>query len=74
MYHSEAKLHPVVQERLGLVDDASPQLCNIRSVDPELLHNEDKLGCARGVLWALVFEGALLGAIAIFWKLRLSMR
>jgi hypothetical protein len=74
MYHSEAKLHPVVQERFGLVDDASPQLCNIRSVDPELLHNENKLGCARGVLWAFVLEAALLVAIAIFWKLRLSMR
>lgn len=74
MYQSEAKLHPVVQERLGLVEDVFPQICNVRSVDPELLYNEDKLGCARGVVWALVFEAALIVAIAIFWKLRFSMR
>ena len=74
MYQSEAKLHPVVQERLGLAEDSFPQICNVRSVDPELLYNEDKLGCARGVVWALVFEAALIVAIAIFWKLRFSMR
>jgi hypothetical protein len=74
MYHSEAKLHPVVQARFGLVDDASPRPCNVRSVDPKLIYDEDKLECARGVLWAFVFEAALLVAIAIFWKLRLSMR
>jgi hypothetical protein len=74
MYQSEAKLHPVVQERFVLVDDASPQVCNVRSVDPELLYNEDKLGCARGVVWALVFEAAAIAAIAICWKLRFSMR
>ncbi len=74
MYQSEAKLHPVVQERFVLVDDASPQVCNVRSVDPELLYNEDKLGCARGVVWALVFEAAVIAAIAFCWKLRFSMR
>jgi hypothetical protein len=74
MYQSEAKLHPVLQERFGLVEDVFPQICNVRSVDPELLYNEDKLGCARGVVWALVFEAALIVAIAIFWKLRFSMR
>lgn len=79
MYQSEAKLHPVVQERFGLVDDGStsqafPPVCKGRYVDPKLLYNEDKLGCARGVVWAFVFEAALIVAIAIFWKLRFSMR
>jgi hypothetical protein len=32
------------------------------------------LGCARGVVWAFVFEAALIIAIAIFWKLRFSLR
>jgi hypothetical protein len=73
MYHSEAKLHPVVQERSGLVDDAFPQVCNVRSVDPELLCSENRLGCARGVVWAFVLEAALIVAIAMFWKLRFSM-
>jgi hypothetical protein len=51
-----------------------PQVGNVRSVDPELIHNEDKLGCARGVVWAFVFEAALIIAIAICWKLRFSLR
>ena len=74
MYQSETKLHPVVRELFGPVDDAFPQVCNVRSVDPDLLYNEDKLGCARGVVWALVFEAAVIVAIAIFWKLSFSMR
>jgi hypothetical protein len=51
-----------------------PQVSIVRSVDPELLNNENKLGCARGVIWAFLFEAALIVAIAIFWKLRLSLR
>ena len=51
-----------------------PQVANVRSVDPELLYNEDKLGCARGVIWAFVFEAALIVAITIFWKLRFFWR
>ncbi len=76
MYQYEAELHPVVQERFRLTDDVNtvPQVGNVRSVDPELIYNEDKLGCARGVVWAFVFEAALIIAIAIFWKLRFSLR
>ena len=51
-----------------------PQVGNVRSVDPELLYSENKLGCARGVIWAFVFEAALIIAIAIFWKLRFFLR
>ena len=51
-----------------------PQVGNVRSVDPELIYDEDKLGCVRGVVWAFVFEAALIIAIAIFWKLRFSPR
>ncbi len=80
----EAELHPGVQERFGLRDDLSgekasnvvtfPHVANVRSVDPELLHNENKLGCARGVIWAFIFEAALIIAIAVFWKLRFFLR
>jgi hypothetical protein len=51
-----------------------PQVGNVRSVDPELLYSENKLGCARGVIWAFVFEAALIIVIAIFWKLRFFLR
>jgi hypothetical protein len=44
------------------------------SVDAKQLYREDKLGCARGVVWALVFEAALVVAALIYWKLRLFAR
>jgi hypothetical protein len=44
------------------------------SVDAEQLYREDKLGCARGVVWALVFEAGLVVAALIYWKLRLFAR
>lgn len=44
------------------------------SVDAEQLYREDKLGCARGVVWALVFEAGLVIAALIYWKLHLFAR
>jgi hypothetical protein len=44
------------------------------SVDAKQLYREDKLGCARGVIWALVFEAGLVIAALIYWKLRLFAR
>jgi hypothetical protein len=68
-----------VQERFGPTDDVNtektfPQVANVRSVDPELLYNEDKLGCARGIIWAVVLQTALIVAIAILWKLHFVWR
>jgi hypothetical protein len=90
MYQHEAELHQVVQERLRLTDERHkgirhfplflqqsrtvPDVGNVRSVDAGLIYNDDKLGCARGVVWAFVFEAALIIAIAILWKLRFSLR
>jgi hypothetical protein len=44
------------------------------AVDAEQLYREDKLGCARGVVWALVFEAGLVVAALIYWKLHLFAR
>ncbi|MGB8539437.1 MAG: hypothetical protein WCD57_23640 [Acidobacteriaceae bacterium] len=44
------------------------------SVDAEQLDRKDQLGCARGVVWALVFEAGLVVAALIYWKLRLFAR
>ena len=44
------------------------------SVDAKQLYREDKLGCARGVVWALVFEAGVVIAALIYWKLRLFAR
>jgi hypothetical protein len=49
---------------------ACSHIANIRSVDWEQLQSEDKLGCARGIAWAIIFEIALAIAGALFWKLR----
>jgi hypothetical protein len=52
----------------------SPHIGNVCSVDPETLYYEDRLGCVRGVAWAVVFEAALVIAVAVYWRLRLFLR
>jgi hypothetical protein len=51
-----------------------PQVGNIRFVDPEVIYSEDKLGCARGVMWAVAFEAAVIITVAICWELRFFLR
>ena len=68
--HTGIRFSPVLLEQ----SQAFPQVANVRSVDPELLYNEDKLGCVRGVMWAVVFEAALIAAIALLWKLHFLWR
>lgn len=46
----------------------APYFANLRSVDLRQLEAEDKLGCARGVLWAIVFEAALGVVGVLYWK------
>ncbi|HET6219386.1 MAG TPA: hypothetical protein VFE27_20355 [Acidobacteriaceae bacterium] len=50
-----------------VMDDVCP-------ADLEHLYPEDKLGCARGVLWALVFEAGVVIAALVYWKLHLFAR
>jgi hypothetical protein len=40
--------------------------------DPEEIHEEDRFGCVRGVLWSLIFEAALVIAAVIYWKFHLT--
>jgi hypothetical protein len=58
----------VLQSHAGLTEPAS-DFPN----DLEEFQSEDSLGCARGVLWSLVFEAALVFAGVIFWLLRLTL-
>jgi len=39
--------------------------------NPEQPYYEDKLGCARGIVFALAFQAALVVVIALCWKLLL---
>jgi hypothetical protein len=63
-------------QRAGAARRSEPALYVVDgcSVDAEQLYREDKLGCARGVVWALLFEAGLVVAALIYWKLRLFAR
>jgi hypothetical protein len=39
--------------------------------NPDQLYYEDKLGCARGIVFALALQVALVAAVALCWKLLL---
>ena len=52
----------------------SPYVIDGCSVDAEQLYREDKLGCARGVVWALIFEAGLVIGVLVCWKLHLFAR
>jgi hypothetical protein len=47
----------------------SLNVAEVCSDDPEQLYYEDKLGCARGVVFAFAFQTALVVVIAVCWKL-----
>ncbi len=55
------------QTSLHVVDDVCP-------ADLEHLYPEDRLGCARGVLWAMVFEAGMVIAALAYWKFHLFAR
>jgi hypothetical protein len=40
----------------------------------EQLESEDKLGCARGVVWAILCEAALAAVAVACWKFHLWTR
>jgi hypothetical protein len=46
----------------------NPYEADLDLVDREQLEAEDKLGCARGVLWSLIFEAAFVAAAVLLWK------
>jgi hypothetical protein len=56
----------VVRKEASIV---SINVADVCPDDPEQLYYEDKLGCARGVLFAFAFQAALVVALAVCWKL-----
>jgi len=46
----------------------NPYDADLALVDRDQLEVEDKLGCARGVLWSLIFEAALVAIAVLLWK------
>jgi hypothetical protein len=47
----------------------SLNVADVSSTNPEEVYYEDKLGCARGVVFAVAFQAALVVLVAVCWKL-----
>jgi hypothetical protein len=58
------------QHEADLCPRTYPQVSNVCSIDWDQFASEDKIGCARGVVWAIVFEAVLGIAAVAYWKLR----
>jgi hypothetical protein len=64
---------PVLDEVMNHSAESANQanlrlLRNPYEADLDQLEVEDKLGCARGVLWSLIFEAAMAAAAVLVWK------
>jgi hypothetical protein len=49
----------------------SLNVAEVWSDAPDQVYYEDKLGCARGIVFAFAFQAALLVVAAVCWKLLL---
>jgi hypothetical protein len=47
----------------------SLNVADVCSDNPDQMYYEDKLGCARGVVFALAFQAALVVVGAVCWQL-----
>jgi hypothetical protein len=47
----------------------SVNVADVCEDNPDQVYYEDKLGCARGIVFALAFQAALVGVVALCWKL-----
>jgi hypothetical protein len=47
----------------------SLNVADVCTDNPEQLYYEDKLGCARGIVFAFAFQVALVGVAVLCWKL-----
>ncbi len=65
---NQANLRLPGSKRFAATPVLNPYEADLASLDREQLEAEDKLGCARGVLWSLIFEAALVAAAVLLWK------
>jgi hypothetical protein len=47
----------------------SLNVADVCTDNPEQLYYEDKLGCARGIVFAFAFQVALIAVAVLCWKL-----
>jgi hypothetical protein len=68
MTHSAESANQANLRLLGSKRFAATAVLNPYEVDLDQLEVEDKLGCARGVLWSLIFEAAMAAGAVLLWK------
>jgi hypothetical protein len=56
----------IVRRAESIVSVNVADVCND---NPEQAYYEDKLGCARGIVYAFAFQGALVAVASVCWKL-----
>jgi hypothetical protein len=71
---TEQTARPALRIVVGNKSIVSMRVVDASSADPEQLYDEDSLGCARGVVWAVIFQAALVIAVALGWKLHFFLR
>jgi hypothetical protein len=59
----------IVRKEASIV---SLNVADVCSDDPEQVYYEDKLGCARGIVYAFAFQGVLAAIVILCWKLFVS--
>ena len=47
----------------------SLNVADVGADDPEQIYYEDKLGCARGIVFAFAFQAALVAAAVLCWRI-----
>jgi hypothetical protein len=47
----------------------SLNVADVWSDDPEQIYYEDKLGCARGIVFAFAFQAALVAVAVLCWRI-----
>ena len=47
----------------------SLNVADVCTDNPEQIYYEDKLGCARGIVYALAFQGTVVAVATLCWKL-----
>jgi hypothetical protein len=66
---AERSMRPELRIVRGAESIVSVNVADVCIDDPEQLYYEDKLGCARGVVFAFAFQTVLVTVAAVCWKL-----
>ena len=66
---AEQSLRPELRIVRRAESIVSLNVADVCADNPDQLYYEDKLGCARGVVFAFAFQAVLVVVAAVCWKL-----